>query len=80
MAGTITTLATIDLGLEHEEPEAIDGHVLTQQTIERLLAELAARSPAELLEVRGLMAARARPSSPEPASWPRWWPPAAPSG
>ena len=59
VAGTITTLATIDLGLEHEEPEAIDGHVLTQQTIERLLAELAARTPAELLEVRGLMPPRA---------------------
>lgn len=59
VAGTITTLATIDLGLESELPEAIDGHVLTAATVERLLSDLSALSLDELKQVRGLMPARA---------------------
>ena len=59
VAGTITTLATIDLGLESELPEVIDGHVLTTATIERLLADLSALTLDELKQVRGLMPARA---------------------
>lgn len=59
VAGTITTLATVDLGLESELPEVIDGHVLTTATIERLLADLSALTLDELKQVRGLMPARA---------------------
>jgi exopolyphosphatase/guanosine-5'-triphosphate,3'-diphosphate pyrophosphatase len=59
VAGTITTLATIDLGLESELPEVIDGHVLTAATVERLLSDLGALSLDELKQVRGLMPARA---------------------
>ncbi len=59
VAGTITTLATIDLGLESELPEVIDGHVLSAATIERLLASLSALTLDELKQVRGLMPARA---------------------
>ena len=42
VAGTVTTLATIDMGLECEIPEVIDGHRLPAAAVERLLAELAA--------------------------------------
>jgi exopolyphosphatase/guanosine-5'-triphosphate,3'-diphosphate pyrophosphatase len=59
VAGTVTTLATIDLGLEHEIPEEIDGHALEAATVEALLGQLAAVSLAERREVRGLMPERA---------------------
>ena len=59
VAGTVTTLATIDLGLPEEQPELIDGHVLTATAVHKLLAELAAMPLAERRAVRGLMPARA---------------------
>jgi len=59
VAGTVTTLATIDLGLDREIPEEIDGHRLTAATVEALLGRLAAVSLAERREVRGLMPERA---------------------
>ncbi len=59
VAGTVTTLATIDLGLADEQPELIDGHRLTAGAVERLLARLAALPLAQRREVRGLMPARA---------------------
>jgi exopolyphosphatase/guanosine-5'-triphosphate,3'-diphosphate pyrophosphatase len=59
VAGTVTTLATIDLGLDHEIPEEIDGHRLTAATVEALLGQLAALPLTERREVRGLMPERA---------------------
>ena len=59
VAGTITTLATIDLDLEREVPELIDGHRLAQATVEALLVRLAALPLAERRGVRGLMPERA---------------------
>jgi exopolyphosphatase / guanosine-5'-triphosphate,3'-diphosphate pyrophosphatase len=59
VAGTVTTLATVDRGLEQEIPEEIDGHRLTAEAVERLLAELAALPLATRREVRGLMPERA---------------------
>ncbi|MGN6380502.1 MAG: Ppx/GppA phosphatase family protein, partial [Gaiellales bacterium] len=59
VAGTVTTLATIDLGLPEEQPELIDGHALTAAAVERLLGELAALPLAQRRQVRGLMPARA---------------------
>jgi exopolyphosphatase/guanosine-5'-triphosphate,3'-diphosphate pyrophosphatase len=59
VAGTITTLATIDLELDEEVPELVDGHVLRSDVIERELARLAALPLAERREVRGLMPERA---------------------
>ncbi len=59
VAGTVTTLATIDLGLDREIPERIDGHVLPAATVEALLGQLAALPLAERREVRGLMPERA---------------------
>ena len=59
VAGTVTTLATIDMGLEVELPEVIDGHPLAAETVERLLAELAALPLERRRVVRGLMPERA---------------------
>ena len=59
VAGTVTTLATIDLGLDREIPEKIDGHRLTAATVERLLGQLATLPLAERRGVRGLMPERA---------------------
>jgi exopolyphosphatase/guanosine-5'-triphosphate,3'-diphosphate pyrophosphatase len=59
VAGTITTLATIHLGLEEEIPELVDGTVLTRDDVEQRLASLAAMPLAELRTVHGLMPARA---------------------
>jgi len=59
VAGTVTTLATIDMGLEVELPEIIDGHGLPAGSVERLLAELAALPLARRRVVRGLMPQRA---------------------
>jgi exopolyphosphatase / guanosine-5'-triphosphate,3'-diphosphate pyrophosphatase len=59
VAGTVTTLATIDMGLEAELPEVIDGHRLGAETVERLLAELAALPLERRRLVRGLMPERA---------------------
>jgi exopolyphosphatase/guanosine-5'-triphosphate,3'-diphosphate pyrophosphatase len=59
VAGTVTTLATIDMGLEFEIPEAIDGHRLPAGSVERLLGELAAMPLEQRRLVRGLMPERA---------------------
>jgi exopolyphosphatase / guanosine-5'-triphosphate,3'-diphosphate pyrophosphatase len=59
VAGTITTLATIDLDLEHEVHELVDGHRLARSTVEALLERLAALPLAERRSVRGLMPERA---------------------
>ena len=59
VAGTVTTLATIALGLDREIPEEIDGHALAAATVEALLGQLAAVPLAERREVRGLMPERA---------------------
>jgi len=59
VAGTITTLATIDLGLEDEVPELVDGHVLERRTVEAELERLAGLPLDRRREVRGLMPERA---------------------
>jgi exopolyphosphatase / guanosine-5'-triphosphate,3'-diphosphate pyrophosphatase len=59
VAGTVTTLATIDLGMEQELPELIDGHRLERDTVEVELARLAAMPLERRRTVRGLMPERA---------------------
>jgi exopolyphosphatase / guanosine-5'-triphosphate,3'-diphosphate pyrophosphatase len=59
VAGTVTTLATLDLGLEHEVPALIDGHAVTRDAVEAQLARLAAMPLARRRRVRGLMPERA---------------------
>jgi exopolyphosphatase/guanosine-5'-triphosphate,3'-diphosphate pyrophosphatase len=46
-AGTVTTLAALDLGLTHYDPERVHGHRLTRAAVDRLLARLGALTVAE---------------------------------
>ncbi len=46
-AGTSTTLAALDLGLQRYDPGRVQGHVLARGAIERLLARLGALTVAE---------------------------------
>jgi exopolyphosphatase/guanosine-5'-triphosphate,3'-diphosphate pyrophosphatase len=58
-AGTITTLAAIDLGLETYDPARVTGHRLTRDRISGLLADLAGMPLSRRRHVRGLEPARA---------------------
>jgi exopolyphosphatase/guanosine-5'-triphosphate,3'-diphosphate pyrophosphatase len=59
VAGTVTTLATLDLDLEEEDPELVHGHVLKTTWIADELARLARTPVAKLRERRGLHPERA---------------------
>jgi exopolyphosphatase/guanosine-5'-triphosphate,3'-diphosphate pyrophosphatase len=59
VAGTITQLATLDLGLEREEPDLVHGHPLSAQGIEQLLRKLAAMGVDEIRKLRGMHPDRA---------------------
>ena len=59
VAGTATQLASIDLRLEQRDSERADGHVLTREGTEQMLAMLAAKPLEELKRVQGLDPARA---------------------
>jgi exopolyphosphatase/guanosine-5'-triphosphate,3'-diphosphate pyrophosphatase len=59
VAGTVTTLATLDLGLEEEDPELVHGHVLKTSWVADELARLARTPVAKRRERRGLHPERA---------------------
>ena len=59
VAGTVTTIAAIDLGLAAYDPERIHGHRVSAAAVARQRAQLAALTVAERREVRGLEPARA---------------------
>ena len=59
VAGTVTTLATLDLGLEEEVPELVHEHRLATSRVERFLGQLGARPVSELRGLRGLHPERA---------------------
>jgi exopolyphosphatase/guanosine-5'-triphosphate,3'-diphosphate pyrophosphatase len=59
VAGTVTTLATIDLGLEEENPEVVHGHSLATTTICDLTARFEHMTVDELRAVRGMHPERA---------------------
>jgi exopolyphosphatase / guanosine-5'-triphosphate,3'-diphosphate pyrophosphatase len=59
VAGTITQLATVDLGLEREKPDVVHGHRLSTETVQRLLERLAAMPVEEIRSVRGMHPDRA---------------------
>jgi exopolyphosphatase/guanosine-5'-triphosphate,3'-diphosphate pyrophosphatase len=59
VAGTITQLATLDLGLEREEPDPIHGHGLTTKAVAALLDRLAAMPVEEIRRERGMHPERA---------------------
>ena len=54
VAGTVMTLATIDLGLAEEEPDVVGRHVLTTTWVAEELDQLAGTTVAELRAVRGI--------------------------
>jgi exopolyphosphatase / guanosine-5'-triphosphate,3'-diphosphate pyrophosphatase len=59
VAGTVTTLATLDLGLEEEDPERVHGHVLKTSRIADELTQLAQTPLAKLRKRPGLHPERA---------------------
>lgn len=59
VAGTITQLATLDLGLEREEPELVHGHRLSAETVARQAEQLAAMPVEEIRRLRGMHPERA---------------------
>lgn len=59
VAGTVTTVATLDLGLAHYDPERTHGHRISQAAVERELTRLAAMPLRERLDVEGLEPGRA---------------------
>ena len=54
VAGTVTSLAALDLGLIEYDPDVVDGHELTARAVEAQLERLAPLSPAERRRVPGL--------------------------
>jgi exopolyphosphatase/guanosine-5'-triphosphate,3'-diphosphate pyrophosphatase len=59
VAGTVTTLATLDLGLAAHDPTLTHGHVLSRDAVERELARLGAMTLDERVRVPGLEPGRA---------------------
>ena len=59
VAGTVTTLAALDLGLTLYDPERTHGHRISRAAVERELERLAAMPLRERLEVPGLEPGRA---------------------
>jgi exopolyphosphatase/guanosine-5'-triphosphate,3'-diphosphate pyrophosphatase len=59
VAGTITTLAALDLGLEEYDPERVHGHRISREGAEHQLARLAALPLAERRRVPALEPERA---------------------
>ena len=60
VAGTPTSLASIELGLEPYDPKQVHGRTLTLASIQRLLSQLASSSLAKRAEIPGLHPDRAR--------------------
>ena len=59
VAGTPTSLASIELGLEPYDPKQVHGHTLTLPTIQRLLSRLASAPLSKRREILGLHPDRA---------------------
>jgi exopolyphosphatase / guanosine-5'-triphosphate,3'-diphosphate pyrophosphatase len=59
VAGTVTTLATVDLGLDEEDPALVDGHRLAVPAIRATLDELSSSTVDELRARRGIHPDRA---------------------
>ncbi len=59
VAGTPTSLAAIEMGLEPYDPARVHGHVLSLPLIQRMLSQLASASLAERVEIAGMHPDRA---------------------
>lgn len=58
VGGTLTTLAAMDLRLAVYDPKAVEGHVVTKETIAQWLTTLQAMTPEERRHVPGLQPKR----------------------
>ena len=59
VAGTITTIATLDLGLEEEDPDVVHGHRLYAETVAAWTERLEEMSVEEIQVLRGMHPDRA---------------------
>jgi exopolyphosphatase/guanosine-5'-triphosphate,3'-diphosphate pyrophosphatase len=59
VAGTVTTLAALDLGLAEYDPERTHGHVIPRASVERELGRLAGMTLAERQRIPGIEPGRA---------------------
>jgi exopolyphosphatase/guanosine-5'-triphosphate,3'-diphosphate pyrophosphatase len=59
VAGTPTSLASVEIGLEPYDPKQVHGHTLTLPTIQRLLSQLASAPLSNRVEIQGLHPDRA---------------------
>lgn len=59
VAGTPTSLASIEIGLEPYDPKQVHGHTLTLALIQRLLSQLASAPLSKRVEITGLHPDRA---------------------
>jgi exopolyphosphatase/guanosine-5'-triphosphate,3'-diphosphate pyrophosphatase len=59
VAGTPTSLASIEIGLEPYDPKQVHGHTLTLSTIQRLLSQLASAPLSKRAEITGMHPDRA---------------------
>ncbi|MFT3863843.1 MAG: Ppx/GppA phosphatase family protein [Solirubrobacterales bacterium] len=59
VAGTPTSLAAVELGLEPYDPSRVHGHVLELRSIQRMLSRLASTPLSQRMQIRGLHADRA---------------------
>jgi exopolyphosphatase/guanosine-5'-triphosphate,3'-diphosphate pyrophosphatase len=59
VAGTITTIATLDLGLEEEDPDTVHGHSLSAETVATWTERLEGMSVEEIRALRGMHPDRA---------------------
>ena len=59
VAGTITTIATLDLGLEEEDPDVVHGHRLSAETVAAWAERLEGMTVEEIRALRGMHPGRA---------------------
>jgi exopolyphosphatase / guanosine-5'-triphosphate,3'-diphosphate pyrophosphatase len=59
VAGTPTSLAAVELGLEPYDPARVHGHVLSLSSIQRMLSQLASTPLAQRVEIPGMHPDRA---------------------
>ena len=59
VAGTITTIATLDLGLEEEDPDIVHGHRLSAETVAAWTERLEGMTVEEIRALRGMHPDRA---------------------
>jgi exopolyphosphatase / guanosine-5'-triphosphate,3'-diphosphate pyrophosphatase len=59
VAGTVTTLAAIDLDLQSYDRERVHGHAMNDEVLKSLLEELSGKTPDEIRQIPGVHPGRA---------------------